>query len=81
MTIYRYLHPRDNVDGLHLPRKEGGRGLISMEDCVDIEKLSLKEYEMQSNEKLISAVKGNEGRKKRRKKWRKKWKMLKLTRI
>lgn len=52
-----------------------------MEDCVDIEKLSLKEYEMQSNEKLISAVKGNEGRKKRRKKWRKKWKMLKLTRI
>ena len=36
MTMYRTLHPRDSVDRLYLPGKEGGRGLISIEDCVDI---------------------------------------------
>ena len=44
MTMYRALHPRDSVDRLYLPRKEGDRGLISIEDCVDIAELSLKEY-------------------------------------
>ena len=29
------LHPRDNVDGLYVLRKEGGRGLSSFEDSVD----------------------------------------------
>ena len=44
---------------LYLPRKEGGRGLISIEDCVDIAELSLKEYVMRSKEKIISAARGN----------------------
>ena len=59
MTMYRALHPRDIVDRLYLPRKEGGRGLISIEDCVDIAELSLKEYVMRSKEKIISAARGN----------------------
>ena len=59
MTIYRALHPRDSVDRLYLPRKEGGRGLISIEDCVDIAELSLKEYVMRTKEKMISAARGN----------------------
>ena len=59
MTMYRELHLRDSTDRLYLTRKEGGRGLISIEDCVDIAELSLKEYVMKSEEKLISAARGN----------------------
>ena len=33
-TIYGALHPTSDVDRLYIPRKEGGRGLISTEDCV-----------------------------------------------
>ena len=34
MTMYKALHPRDNVDRLYVSRKEGGRGLASNEDSV-----------------------------------------------
>ena len=34
-TIYGALHPNSDVDRLHISRKEGGRGLISIEDCVE----------------------------------------------
>ena len=33
-TIYGALHPKSDVDRLYIPRKEGRRGLISIEDCV-----------------------------------------------
>ena len=33
-TIYRALHSQSDADRLYKPRKEGGRGLISIEDCV-----------------------------------------------
>ena len=29
-TIYGALHPKSDVDRLYIPRKEGGRGLISI---------------------------------------------------
>jgi len=32
------MHTRSNVARLYLPRKEGGRGLISTEDCVNKER-------------------------------------------
>ena len=35
-TIYGALHPKSDVDRLYIPRKEGGRGLISIEDCVEL---------------------------------------------
>ena len=31
-TIYGALHPKSDVDRLYIPRKEGGRDLISIED-------------------------------------------------
>ena len=34
-TIYGALHPKSDVDRLYIPRKEGGRGLISIEDCIE----------------------------------------------
>ena len=33
--MHKALHPRDDVDRLHVSRKQGERGLISIEDNVD----------------------------------------------
>ena len=35
MTMHKELHLRDDVDRLYVSRKEGGRGLDSIEDSVD----------------------------------------------
>ena len=35
MTVHKALHPKEEVDRLYVPRKEGGRGLASIEDSVD----------------------------------------------
>ena len=35
MTMHKAFHPRDDVDRLYVSRKEGGRGLASIEDSVD----------------------------------------------
>ena len=35
MIMHKALHPRDDVDRLYVSRKEGGRGLASIEDSVD----------------------------------------------
>ena len=32
LTMHNGLHPRSNVDRLYVPRREGGRGLMSVED-------------------------------------------------
>ena len=56
ITMYGGLHPRSNVEWLYLPRSEGGRGLVSMENCVNDEKKNLALYTLRSNEKLIIAV-------------------------
>ena len=37
LTIHGALHPRFNISGLYLPRREGGRGLISGEDAINTE--------------------------------------------
>ena len=44
MTMHKALHPRDDVDRLYVSRKEGGRGLASMEDTVDASIQRLEEY-------------------------------------
>ena len=40
-TMYGMLHPKSDVVRLYLKRKEGGRGLISVESCVREEENSL----------------------------------------
>ena len=35
MTTHKALKPRDNIDRLYMSRKEGGRVLASIEDCLD----------------------------------------------
>ena len=41
---------------LYIPRKEGGRGLISIEDCVELAIRGLEVYVHRSEERLIQAA-------------------------
>ena len=52
-TIYGALHPKSDVDRLYMPRKEGGRGLISIEDCVESAIRGLEVSVHRSEERLI----------------------------
>ena len=33
--MHKSLHPRDVIDRLYVSRKDGGRGLVSIENSVD----------------------------------------------
>ena len=44
MTMHKALHPRDDVIRLYVSRKEGGRGLASIEDSVDVSIQWVEEY-------------------------------------
>ena len=37
VKMYIALHPQANVDRLYLPKNKGERGMISVEDCVEME--------------------------------------------
>ena len=50
MMMYGELHPMSSVDRLHVKRKEGGRGLISVEQCIREEENSLGFYVADSEE-------------------------------
>ena len=57
LTIYRLLHPQADISRLYVKRSQGGRGLISVEDCVNIEVGSLYQYVVKSPERLLMATK------------------------
>ena len=59
MTIHLALHPRDDVDRLYLPRKEGGRGLTSIQDSVDVLIRWLEDVIKKSWGRLIAATRYN----------------------
>ena len=42
--MHKALYPRDDVDKLYVPRKEGGRGLFSTEDSVDTSIQRFEDY-------------------------------------
>ena len=42
--MHKALHPRDDVNRLYVSRKEGGRGLASIEDSVDASVQRLEDY-------------------------------------
>ena len=50
------FHPRDCVKRLYVTRKEGGRSLISVEDCVNQAGILLETYVQSSDEKILIAV-------------------------
>ena len=55
-TIYGALHPKSDVDRLYIPRKEGRRGLISIEARVELAIKGLDMYVYGSEERLIQAA-------------------------
>ena len=58
-TIYWALYPKSDVDRLHIPRKLGGRGLIFIEDCVELVIRGLEVCFHGSEERLIQAAGGD----------------------
>ena len=55
-TIHGALHPRSNVSRLYLPRRQGGRGLISVEDAINTEERNANVYISQVQERLLKAA-------------------------
>ena len=55
LPIYGASHPESDVDRLYIPQKEGGRGLISIKDCVELAIRGLEVYVHGSEERLIQA--------------------------
>ena len=58
-TICGALHPKPDVDRLYIPRKEEGRGLISIENYVELAVRGLEVYVHGSEERLIQAARGD----------------------
>ena len=56
MTMHKALHARDDVDRLYVSRKEGGRGLASIEDSVDASIQRLEDYIEKYERGLITAI-------------------------
>ena len=59
MPMHKALHPRDDVDRLYVPRKEGGRGLISIENSVDTSIQRLEDYIEKHERGMIKAIRNN----------------------
>ena len=56
LNRYQTLHSRSNVGRIYLPRSEGGKGILSLEECVNAEKRFLGQYlKMNEDEWLRSA--------------------------
>ena len=56
MKMYGWLHPKTDVDRLYVKRKEGDKGLISVERCIREEENSLGFYAANSEENLVRGV-------------------------
>ena len=59
MTTNKALHPKDDVDRLYVPRKEGGIGLASIEDSIDTSIQRLEDYIEKHEWGLITAIRYN----------------------
>ena len=56
MTMYGMLHPKSNVARIYVPRRSGGRGLISCENCIRAEENSIGDYIRNSIEPFLKKV-------------------------
>ena len=59
MTKHEALHPRDDIDRLYVSRKEGRRGLASIEDSVDVSIRWLEDYIEKHEKGQISAIRND----------------------
>ena len=58
LAMFGVFHIGSSVDRLYRSRKDGGRGLISVIDCVKAEELGLGEYVQRSEEWMLKVVAG-----------------------
>jgi hypothetical protein len=56
LTIHGQHHPRGDIYRLHIPRKEGGRGLMQVEGAYIAETRNLVEYVENKRDPLIQIV-------------------------
>ena len=59
MTMHKALYPRKDVDRLYVPRKEGGRGFVSIEDSDDASIQRLEDNIQNCGGRLITATINN----------------------
>ena len=57
--MHKALHPRGDVDRLYASRKEGGRGLASIEDSVDASIQWLEDYIQKHDGGLITTIRND----------------------
>ena len=57
--MHKALYPRDDVDRLYVSRKEGGRGLASIEDSVNTSIQRLEDYIQKYEGGLITATRND----------------------
>ena len=58
-TIYGALHPKSDVDRLHVPKNKGGVGLISIQDCVEFTIRGLEVNVHGIEQRLMQAARGD----------------------
>ena len=58
-TLNKALHPRDEIERVYVSRKEGGRGLASIEDSVDASIQRLENYIQKHLGGLITAIRND----------------------
>ena len=56
LNMHRGLHPGFSIDRLYLPRAQGGRGLLSVKDCVELGRSNLFDYAANNNERLLKVA-------------------------
>ena len=54
--MHRGLNPRSSVDRLYIPRAQGGKGMLSVKDCVKLERSNLFYYDANNNDRLLKAA-------------------------
>ena len=59
MTMHKALHPRDDVERLFVSRKEGGRGLPSIEYTVDASIKRLEDYVEKHERGQITSIRND----------------------
>ena len=56
LTIHGQHHTKEDVDRLHVPRKQGGRRLVQLEEACAVEITKLVEYVDSKEDPLIQTV-------------------------
>ena len=57
--MHKALYPSDDVDRLYVSRKEGGSGLATTEDSVDVSIERLEDNIQKHDGELITAIRNN----------------------